>query len=146
MRAVKARDTGPERIVRRLAYAIAPGYRLHRRDIPGRPDLAYVARKRAIFVHGCFWHGHSCARGAREPRTNVTYWREKIERNRARDRAIMRRLRRTGWRVLVLWECELRAEERLKKRLARFLEAQCATRPPHGSRARSCGALLTMRR
>lgn len=121
MRAVKGRDTGPELAVRRLAYAISPGYRLHRPDIPGRPDIAYVRHRRAIFVHGCFWHGHSCARGDRRPKTNAGYWAAKIERNRMRDRLVRSALKRAGWRVLVVWECELRSERRLVERLTRFL-------------------------
>jgi DNA mismatch endonuclease (patch repair protein) len=121
MRAVKARDTGPELIVRRLAYSLSPGYRLHRRDIPGSPDLAYVGRKRAIFVHGCFWHGHGCPRGARRPKINASYWAAKIARNRSRDRRVRRQLRRAGWRVLVIWECRLKDERSLIRRLATFL-------------------------
>ena len=85
MRAVKSRDTSPELAVRALLRPIAPGYRLHRGDLPGKPDVVYVSRKLAIFVHGCFWHGHDCPRGARAPKTNAAYWRAKIARNRARD-------------------------------------------------------------
>ena len=85
MRAVKSRDTNPELAVRALLRPIAPGYRLHRGDLPGKPDVVYASRKLAIFVHGCFWHGHDCARGARAPKTNAAYWRAKIARNRARD-------------------------------------------------------------
>ena len=121
MRAVKARNTAPELAVRRLAYAISPGYRLHRNDIPGRPDLAYVGRRRAIFVHGCFWHGHSCARGARPPKTNAEYWSRKISGNRNRDERVRRRLRLAGWRVLVVWECELKNCDKLRRRLRAFL-------------------------
>ncbi|MDR3450610.1 MAG: very short patch repair endonuclease, partial [Alphaproteobacteria bacterium] len=75
MRAVKARDTAPELLVRKLLRGFAPYYRLHRRDLPGVPDVAYIGAKKAIFVHGCFWHGHDCKRGAREPKTNADYWR-----------------------------------------------------------------------
>ena len=85
MRAVKSRDTGPEIAVRAMLRAIAPGYRLCRADLPGKPDIVYGRRKLAIFVHGCFWHGHDCPRGARMPKTNADYWRAKIARNRARD-------------------------------------------------------------
>ena len=121
MRAVKGRDTGPEKKVRRLLWAIAPGYRLNRADIPGKPDLAYIARKQAIFVHGCFWHGHDCARGARAPKANAAYWAAKIARNRARDRLVRHRLKREGWRALVIWECELRDLNAVSRKLARFL-------------------------
>lgn len=121
MRAVKGRDTGPERRVRRLAWAIAPGYRLHRGDLPGKPDIVYVARRRVIFVHGCFWHGHDCARGARAPKANAAYWSAKIARNRARDARVRAELAALGFRVLVVWECELRDEAAVRRRLARFL-------------------------
>lgn len=121
MRAVKSADTTPELLVRRLLRGIAPGYRLHRRDIPGRPDVAYVGRKAAIFVHGCFWHGHDCARGARTPKANREYWTAKIARNRARDMATQAELDERGWRSLVVWECETRDEGALAERLRAFV-------------------------
>lgn len=121
MRAVKSADTTPERLVRRLLRGIAPGYRLHRKDIPGRPDVAYVGRKAAIFVHGCFWHGHDCVRGARTPKANREYWIAKIARNRARDAAAQAALAERGWRSLVVWECETRDEAALAERLRAFV-------------------------
>ena len=121
MRAVKSRDTGPERAVRAILRPIAPGYRLHRKDIPGRPDIAYVGRRLAIFVHGCFWHGHGCARGGRSPKTNAAYWTQKIARNRARDAAAQAALSRRGWRWRVVWECELKDGGKVKARLRRLL-------------------------
>ncbi|HXT06943.1 MAG TPA: very short patch repair endonuclease [Roseiarcus sp.] len=108
MRAVKSRDTAPERAVRALLREIATGYRLHRADLPGKPDIVYGRRKLAIFVHGCFWHGHACARGARAPRDNADYWRAKIARNRARDAANLEKLAALGWRTLVVYECALK--------------------------------------
>jgi DNA mismatch endonuclease (patch repair protein) len=124
MRAVKSRDTSPEMKVRALLRAIAPGYRLHRAELPGKPDIAYVGRKRAIFVHGCFWHGHDCARGARDPKANAAYWRAKIDRNRARDGRNLESLQALGWRAMVVWECELKDEAALRARLAAFLDDQ----------------------
>jgi DNA mismatch endonuclease (patch repair protein) len=121
MRAVKGRDTGPEKKVRRLLWSITPGYRLHRDDIPGKPDIVYIARRKAIFVHGCFWHGHDCARGARAPKANAAYWAAKIARNRARDEGVRNRLKREGWRALVIWECELRDTAAVSRKLKRFL-------------------------
>lgn len=121
MRAVRSRDTGPERIVRGMLRAFAPGYRLQRRDIPGRPDIAYVGAKRAIFVNGCFWHGHECARGARAPKTNADYWRAKIARNKARDALALEALAAIGWRALVVWECELKDRDALAFRLRAFV-------------------------
>ncbi|WP_457796126.1 very short patch repair endonuclease [Methylocystis sp. S23] len=121
MRAVKSRNTSPERAVRALLRAFAPGYRLHRKDVPGNPDIAYVGRKQAIFVHGCFWHGHDCARGARTPKANADYWRAKIARNVARDAAHRERLAALGWQALTIWECELKDREALERKLRAFL-------------------------
>ncbi|QGM99413.1 very short patch repair endonuclease [Methylocystis parvus] len=120
MRAVKSRDTAPERAVRAMLRSFAPGYRLHRKDIPGNPDIAYVGRKQAIFVHGCFWHGHDCARGARMPKANADYWRAKIARNKARDETNFARLAELGWRTLTVWECELKDKDALEKKLRAF--------------------------
>ncbi|MBX9740643.1 MAG: DNA mismatch endonuclease Vsr [Beijerinckiaceae bacterium] len=121
MRAVKGANTKPERLVRRIAHRVAPGYRLNRRDIPGKPDLAYMGRKIAVFVHGCFWHGHDCRRGARVPKDNRDYWLAKIGRNRVRDDAALARLEQEGWRTLVLWECELKDEAAIEDRLRKIL-------------------------
>lgn len=97
------------------------GYRLHRRDIPGNPDIAWVGKKRAIFINGCFWHGHSCPRGARAPKTRADYWQAKITRTKCRDAKNFESLGQTGWNVLVLWECELKDQARLAQRLSTFL-------------------------
>ncbi|WP_036282471.1 very short patch repair endonuclease [Methylocystis sp. ATCC 49242] len=121
MRAVKSRDTSPELAVRALLRKFAPGYRLHRKDVPGNPDIAYIGRKQAIFVHGCFWHGHDCARGARMPKANADYWRAKIARNRARDKVHREKLAALGWRTLIVWECELKNAPALEKKLREFL-------------------------
>ena len=122
MRAVPGRDTSAEMKVRRLLRPLAPGYRLHRKDIPGNPDIAYVGAQKAIFVHGCFWHGHDCRRGARMPKTNAEYWQAKIGRNRARDTKHLAELAERGWRALVVWECELADEAALAARLRAFLD------------------------
>lgn len=121
MRAVKGRDTSPERLVRRIAHGMGYRFRLHRRDLPGKPDLTFPARRAVVFVNGCFWHGHGCKRGARVPKTNTAYWTAKVARNVARDARHLKRLESEGWRALVLWECELKDGAGLKKRLARFL-------------------------
>lgn len=121
MRAVRSRDTKPELVVRKIAYSIRPGYRLHRKDIPGNPDIAYVGRKQAIFVHGCFWHGHDCVRGARLPKANRDYWLGKVARNRQRDTTNMARLKAEGWRSLIIWECELKDKDQLAQSLIAFL-------------------------
>ena len=121
MRAVKSQDTGPELAVRRLLREFAPGYRLHRADLPGKPDIVYGKRKLAIFVHGCFWHGHDCARGARAPKANAEYWRGKIERNRARDARNLEALAALGWRTVVVYECALKEPAALRARLGAAL-------------------------
>jgi DNA mismatch endonuclease (patch repair protein) len=121
MRAVKSRDTGPELKVRELLRTLAPGYRLCRADLPGKPDIVYGGRRLAIFVHGCFWHGHDCARGARAPKTNADYWSAKIARNRSRDAANLLKLAGAGWRAIVVYECELKDAAALRARLGAAL-------------------------
>jgi DNA mismatch endonuclease (patch repair protein) len=122
MRAVKSRNTTPEKLVRKIVRTVSPGYRLHRSDIPGEPDIAYISRKRAIFVHGCFWHGHNCARGSRIPKTNVEYWTAKIERNQKRDLRVRKQLAKLGWRTLILWECRLKNQDAVRRKLSEFLQ------------------------
>lgn len=123
MRAVKSGDTTPELIVRRIVHALGYRFRLHRRDLPGQPDLVFPRLGKAIQVHGCFWHRHACEAGRSTPATRVDYWNAKFSRNVERDRRNLRRLRRLGWRVLVVWECQTRVAKRatLEARLARFL-------------------------
>ena len=111
MRRVKGRDTAPELAVRRILRAAGIGYRLGGAGLPGRPDVVMKGRRVAVFVHGCFWHGHDCARGARKPKANAAYWSAKIERNRARDAAARDALAARGWRVVTVWECEMKAAD-----------------------------------
>lgn len=118
MRKVPGRNSSAELKARRLLRTLGVGYRLHRKDLPGSPDIVMAGRRLAIFVHGCFWHGHDCSRGARVPKANQAYWTAKIARNRARDEATARRLADMGWRRLVIWECELKDEAALQARLA----------------------------
>ncbi len=124
MRRVKGRDTLPELKLRKLLTRLGVRYRLHRKDLPGSPDLALMSRKTAIFMHGCFWHGHDCRRGARQPKTNADYWIAKIGRNRARDSSNTQALEAMGWRPLVVWECELKDPLALSARLSRLLELE----------------------
>jgi DNA mismatch endonuclease (patch repair protein) len=121
MQAVKSKDTAPELTVRRSAHSMGYRFRLHRKDLPGQPDLVFPGRHRIIFVHGCFWHGHDCARGARVPKGNREYWVKKIERNRERDRDARDALIDSRWRVALLWECELKNLKQLRRRLSHFL-------------------------
>ncbi len=122
MRAVKGADTKPELKVRRIVRGLGLGYRLGGWGLAGKPDLVFPGRRACIFVHGCFWHGHECKRGARVPKDNNAYWVGKIARNRARDAAALKSLAEQGWHVLVIWECDMKDEAALTATLARFLK------------------------
>jgi DNA mismatch endonuclease (patch repair protein) len=122
MRRIGSKDTEPEIAVRRLVWSLGVRYRLHRHDLPGRPDLVFSSSKRIIFVHGCFWHCHRRCRRAHVPRTNQTYWIPKLQRNLQRDRANLRRLRVKGWNVLVIWECETTDQVVLQSKLKTFFK------------------------
>jgi len=123
MRAVKSKDTAPEMIVRRLVHGLGYRYRLHGKNLPGKPDLVFAGRRKVVFVHGCFWHGHDCKRGARPPKANADYWGPKITRNVERDNDHVTALQGAGWDVLTVWECETKAadRDRLATRLRSFL-------------------------
>jgi DNA mismatch endonuclease, patch repair protein len=123
MRAVKASDTAPEMAVRRCVHSMGFRFRLHRKDLPGTPDLVFPKLRKVIFVHGCFWHGHDRARGARAPKANADYWRAKITRIRLRDAVNLSKLRDEGWATAVVWECELGDMVTIQKRLGAFLHA-----------------------
>ena len=122
MRRVKGRDTAPEMKVRRLLRGAGIGYRLGGYGLPGRPDVVMKGRRVLLFVHGCFWHGHDCPRGARQPRSNADYWLAKIDRNRARDDRVTAELQAQGWRVRTLWECEQKAPDWGERLLDALLE------------------------
>ena len=122
MRRVKGRDTAPELKVRKALTALGARYRLHRADLPGKPDIVMPGRRLALFVHGCFWHGHDCPRGARVPKQNRDYWIGKVARNRARDARSREALTALGWRVETIWECELKDLASLQARLRSLLQ------------------------
>jgi DNA mismatch endonuclease (patch repair protein) len=124
MRAVKGKDTAPELKLRRALFARGLRYRLHRNDLPGKPDLVFPRYKSVIFVHGCFWHGHDCARGARPPKSNTKYWRDKIARNKARDVEQTALLKQLGWRVHTIWECQLKEIDLVASDLEASLRAR----------------------
>lgn len=121
MRAVKSKDTAPEMLVRKLIYRLGFRYRLHNANLPGKPDIVFNKRKKAIFIHGCFWHGHRCKRGDRIPATNTEYWLQKIGRNKTRDKKALEKSELEGWTVLILWECELKGADLLKNKIVEFL-------------------------
>jgi DNA mismatch endonuclease (patch repair protein) len=120
MSAVHTRDTGAEKAVRSIVHRLGYRYSLTRTDLPGKPDLVFVSRRKIIFVHGCFWHGHSCRYG-RLPKTRRSYWWPKIEANKKRDCKQTNTLRKAGWSVMVVWQCQLKKEDNLKMRIRGFL-------------------------
>ena len=123
MARIRSKDTKPEVAVRQLAHALGYRFRLHRKDLPGKPDLVFPSRKAVIFVHGCFWHQHELAAclDGRRPKSNNSYWEAKLDRNIARDSLAQAELTKSGWRALVVWECETKNKERLQETLMAFL-------------------------
>ena len=121
MHAVKSKNTAPELTVRRLLHRLGYRFRLHRKDLPGRPDIVLSKYRKAIFVHGCFWHAHGCAKG-QPPKSRQDYWLPKLEANVNRDRAKLDELERLGWDVLVLWQCETKDANSLARRLQGFVD------------------------
>ena len=121
MSRIKGKDTTPEMVVRSLVHALGYRFRLHRKDLPGKPDLVLPRHKKVIFVHGCFWHMHTCKKGKSTPATNVKFWKNKREGNKKRDRRNIAALKKQGWEVLVVWECQLKNPDKLQQRIADFL-------------------------
>lgn len=119
---VRGKNTCPELVVRRAAHAMGYRFRLHRRDLPGSPDLVFRAKRAVVFVHGCFWHRHPGCRRASNPGTRQDFWQAKFQRNVNRDRRNEAELRTAGWRVLIIWECETKNVDQLRDRLERFLD------------------------
>lgn len=122
MQAVRSKHTGPEMTVRRVLHAMGYRYRLHRKELPGRPDIVFLGRKKALFVHGCFWHWHGCPKG-QLPKTRLAYWAPKLLRNKERDRENRMELEAIGWKTLIVWQCETRELASLGERLSNFLES-----------------------
>jgi DNA mismatch endonuclease (patch repair protein) len=120
MRAIRSKDMLPELTVRRLVHNLGYRFRLHRKDLPGKPDLVFGPRRKVIFVHGCFWHSHGC-KVAHVPKSNLSYWGPKLQRNKVRDGKNLEALAAGGWEAMVIWECETRNEGATKKRLSAFL-------------------------
>lgn len=123
MRRIKSHSTKPEMVVRRLVHGLGFRYRLHRKELPGKPDLVFRPKRKVIFVHGCFWHGHEregCV-DARRPKSNRGYWNPKLARNKKRDAERIVELKKLGWKTLTIWECETQGISLLEKRLQKFL-------------------------
>lgn len=122
MAKVKSKDTGPELVLRRLLLEMGfRGYRIHFKKLPGRPDIVFTKKKKVIFVHGCFWHGHNCPAGSHRPKSNEEYWDAKLLRNVARDQKHLSEIIALGWQVLVVWECQLKNHEFVRKIVANFM-------------------------
>lgn len=122
MSRVRNKDTKPELALRRLVHKLGDRYRLHGKDLPGRPDLVFKARRKVIFVHGCFWHRHDGCALCRWPKSRLDFWKPKLESNQERDRENQKRLSDLGWSFMVVWECELKDPEQLASNVAEFLE------------------------
>lgn len=120
MRRIRKTNTRPEIAVRRVAHALGLRFRLHRRDLPGSPDLVFPSHRKLIFVHGCFWHQHEGCRLARKPGTRLDYWLPKLDRNVQRDRDVQERLRAAGWQSFVIWECETKKPSIVEQRVRRL--------------------------
>lgn len=121
MSRIRSADTKPELVVRRLLFSMGYRYRVHVRDLPGCPDVVFSKRRKLIFIHGCFWHRHNCRKGRSLPSTRTDFWQKKLLANAARDKATITKLRKKGWKVLVVWECELKPAVSLQTRLSKFL-------------------------
>ena len=122
MARIKGQNTKPEILVRKLVHSLGYRFRLHQNTLPGKPDLVLRRHEKIIFVHGCFWHGHAgCAR-ATVPSTNIDFWQRKLQGNKKRDMSVRRKLRRKGWKILVIWQCQIRSIEDLRDRLKCFLD------------------------
>jgi DNA mismatch endonuclease (patch repair protein) len=124
MSRVRSKDSKPEMVVRSLVHRMGFRFRLHSNRLQGCPDLVFSGRRKIIFVHGCFWHGHHCRAGRNRPTSRKDYWDAKLERNVERDRLNLAQLRREGWSVLAVWECQTRERDRLARRLKAFLETK----------------------
>ena len=124
MSRVSGKNTKPELIVRSLLHNMGYRFRLHRSDLPGKPDITLPKYKKVIFVHGCFWHGHKDCRRSKRPTTNKKFWHEKLDKNIERDNVNIRNLKELGWGVLVVWVCEVNEINQLKNKLLTFLEVK----------------------
>ncbi|WP_213378867.1 very short patch repair endonuclease [Allochromatium tepidum] len=124
MSLVKGRDTKPEKVVRSLLHAMGYRFRLHRNELPGKPDIVLPKYRKAIFIHGCFWHGHAGCRRAARPESNADFWNKKIDENMARDKKAQAELKNSGWDLLVIWQCEMKDLEKLRRNLNQFIKGE----------------------
>src|ERR1700730_6100869 len=139
MSRIRSKDTKPEWIVRRMVHSLGFRYRLHRKDLPGKPDLVFPRLRKLIFVHGCFWHLHKCRLGRVKPGTNADFWEKKRSSNSLRDRRNKRLLKSRGWSVLVLWECQTKKPELIRKLVSEFLTSNHISYSSLGSNRMAAG-------
>lgn len=123
MAKVRGKNTAPELLVRKTLHSLGFRFRLHRADLPGKPDITLPRHKKVVFVHGCYWHGHDCRAGRNRPASNTNYWEKKLARNMARDKANIKALRKLGWHSLIVWECEIKSHETLIKKLKKWFKS-----------------------
>src|SRR6202034_1842544 len=119
MRQIRSENTAPELLLRKILHRLGYRFRLHRKDLPGKPDLVFASRRKVIFVHGCFWHSHGC-RYAHTPKSNLEYWMPKLSRNQVRDKKSIEALTAEGWEALVIWECDTKTKDDLQNCLEKF--------------------------
>ncbi|TRW93312.1 very short patch repair endonuclease [Candidatus Methylobacter oryzae] len=124
MASISGKNTKPELIVRKLLYSLGYRYRLHYANLPGKPDLVFPGKRKVIFIHGCFWHRHDCRKGKSMPSKNFEFWQKKLADNASRDNRNIRELKKLGWEVLVIWECEIKDIEMLTINLHSYLQAK----------------------
>lgn len=132
MARIRSKDTTPELAVRSIVHRLGYRFRLHRRDLAGCPDLVFPSLKKAIFVHGCFWHAHEGCKVANRPKTRRPFWDDKFERNKARDKRNEAALRKAGWAIQTIWECETKSPDLVAKRVTLFLGRKVARKVRHG--------------
>lgn len=136
MRRICSKDTNPEIELRAIVHSLGYRFRLHRDNLPGKPDLVFPSRRKVIFVHGCFWHQHSRCKEGRIPASRRDYWLPKLTKNRERDSAVRHALRNKGWKILTVWECQLKSKQAISKSVTRFLSVS-ASLPPRSTRQRN---------
>jgi DNA mismatch endonuclease (patch repair protein) len=124
MSRIRSKDTAPEMAVRRLVHSLGYRYRLHSPKLPGKPDMVFTSRKKVIFVHGCFWHAHKGCPKGKLPKTNLKFWKPKLEKNQKRDKRNQRKLKVAGWKVLVIWQCKIKNIDKLHRAIVKFLEGE----------------------
>jgi len=121
MSQIGGKNTKPEKIVRSIVYKLGFRYRLHYKKLSGKPDLVFPSRKKVIFVHGCYWHRHNCKKGKSIPITNKMFWKNKLDRNKERDKENKQTLRKLGWKILTIWECQIKNPAKLTEQINKFL-------------------------